>query len=77
MSEPRRVYFIQETVKTEAGEYIPCIAVEGEKGFYRTDWAWGKDRKIADQFAMQKNELMGYDPKVALTVVLGTMGEQK
>ena len=71
----RKVYFIMETERTEAGELIPCIAVEDEKGFYRTDWAWGTDREVAQEIVDEKNANLGIDPKEAMLIQLGTMGE--
>lgn len=71
----RKVYFIMETERTEAGEFIPCIAVEGEKGFYRTDWAWGKNFDKAQEIADEKNLNLGIDPKEAILIQLSTMGE--
>ncbi len=67
------VYFINELERTEDGGYIPCIAVKGETGYHKTDWNWGTDLKIAEQIADKKNELMGYTPKEAFLIVLGTM----
>lgn len=71
----RKVYFIMETERTEAGEFIPCIAVEGEKGFYRTDWAWGSDPEVAQEIVDKKNADLGIDSKEAMLIQLGTMGE--
>lgn len=73
MEEPKRVYFICETVLAEDGGFIPCIAEEGLPGFYKTDWNWGTDREMAEQIANQKNEAMGFTPKQAIKVVLSSM----
>ena len=58
-SQPRRVYFVMETVTDKDGNYIPCIAVEGETGYYKTDWTWGKDYKLARECADDMNERLG------------------
>lgn len=68
-----RVYFINELKRDWDGGYIPCIAVEGETGFYPTDWNWGTDLKLAEKFADEKNAAMGFTPKQAYLIVLGTM----
>jgi len=73
----RRAYFVQHTVINENGEYIPCIAVEGERGYHMTDWAWGKDYKLAEECANKKNEALGIDRKQAMIIVLGTMRPAK
>ena len=71
--EARRVYFINQLERAEDGGYIPCIAVEGESGYYRTDWNWGSDLNIAEQIADEKNEALGFDKKTAVLIQLGTM----
>lgn len=66
-------YFIQETVKSQDGQFIPCIAVEGESGYFPTDWLWGKDIKIAEQCADEKNAALGISKKEAIILVLQSM----
>jgi hypothetical protein len=70
--ESRRCYFIQETVKDEEGEYIPCVAVEGEKGYYKTDWHWGKDRELAEHCCEVKNAGLGVKKMDAYQIVMST-----
>ena len=72
-SNQRMVYFIQETVRTSEGGYIPCIAKEGETGYYPTDWDWGTDLELAEQCAKKKNERMGISEDEAFKIILGTM----
>jgi hypothetical protein len=67
------VYFINETERAEDGGYIPCIAVEGERGYYKTDWNWSSNLELANQIAAEKNAALGFTPKEALLIVLGTM----
>lgn len=69
---PNKVYVILETVKAEDGGYIPCVAVEGEKGYYRTDWNWGTDLALAQKICDQKNAALGFTPEQALLTVLST-----
>lgn len=73
MSEPRMVYFISEIERTEDGQFIPCIAVEGEKGFHRTDWAWGTDKEQAQAWADERNEKMGISRMEAAKIQFKTM----
>ena len=72
--EKRTAYFIQDTVKTTSGEFIPCIAVEGEKGYNRTNWSWGKDKALAERCAKEKNERLGHTVEDVSTIVCSTMG---
>lgn len=67
------VYFINELIRDTDGGYIPCIAVQGETGFYRTDWNWGKDLALAQKIADEKNAALGFTPKESIKIVLGTM----
>lgn len=69
----RTAYFISATDKTEDGEFIPCIAVEGEAGYHRTDWHWGTDLELAEKCAVKKNAALEIDEKTALVIVLSTM----
>ena len=69
----KSVYFIQPTVKSNDGQYIPCIAKEGETGYYKTDWKWGKDIDVAEKLAEEKNTAMGISPEESMRIVIGTM----
>lgn len=71
--EPRKVYFIMETERAEDGGFIPCIAVEGERGFYKTDWNWGDDKEQAQKWADERNEIMGIDRREAAKIQFQTM----
>ncbi len=74
ISEGRKfVYFINESVTNRNGEYIPCIAIEGVSGYYRTDWYWGKDLKLAEECAEGKNEIRGISREEAIKIVFSTM----
>lgn len=73
MTEPRKVYFINQLERAEDGGYIPCIAVEGESGYYKTDWNWGSDLELAESFCDERNEVLGINRKDAWAIVLGTM----
>lgn len=69
----RMVYFIQPTLVTEDGQYIPCIAKENESGYYKTDWAWGSNLEEAEKLAAQKNASLGISEKEAMKIVLSSM----
>ncbi len=77
MSDKRRCYFIQHTVKDEKGNYIPCIAIEGESGFYKTDWQWGNDYELANDTAKLMNSKLGISEQDALEIVLSSMFAKK
>jgi len=69
----RAVYFIMETERDQDGNFIPCIAKEGELGFYRTNWQWGKDKKLAQECADDMNKKMGISKKEAMIIQLRSM----
>lgn len=69
----RSVYFLMQTETDDEGNYIPCIAVEGERGFYRTDWTWGKDWEFANEICDEMNEKLGISKQEAMKIQLGTM----
>lgn len=73
MKEQKECYFVMQTQINSQGEYRALIAKEGEKGYYVTDWFWGKDFKIAEQLADQKNARLGISKKEANKIILGTM----
>lgn len=73
VTEPRRVMFVNEAITTEDGEFIPCIAVEGERGYNKTDWAWGKDYEQAEKWCEERNTEQGIGKIEATRIVLGTM----
>jgi len=71
--EPRKAYFVNQAITDEQGNYIPCIAVEGESGYYKTTWTWGKDFNLAEQIANEKNQAMGLSLKEAYKIVFSSM----
>ena len=73
----RTCYFIMETVTDKNGNYIPCIAVEGEQGYQRTDWQWGKDLKLARECADDMNKKMGLSKQEAMIIQLRSMRKVK
>ena len=66
-------YFIMETERDEQGNFIPCIAKEGESGFWRTDWQWGKDKALAQECADDMNEKLGLTKTQAMIIQLRSM----
>ncbi len=75
MSNPRSVYFINQLKRTpDSTGFIPCIAKEGEKGFYATDWEWNDcTLKEAEEMVAEMNEKMGYTSEEAMKIQLSTM----
>lgn len=70
---PRIAFFVLPTRVDSNGEYIALIAVEGEKGFYQTDWHWGKDLKLAEECAEERNARLGLTKKEAALIQASTM----
>ena len=73
----RRCLVIIESVTTETGEYIPCVAEDGVSGYYRTEWKWGKDFAAAQKHARQLNERMGISEQEETRLILQSMKERK
>jgi hypothetical protein len=69
----RRAYFILETIRSEDGQLIPCIAIEGVAGYYQTDWMWGTDVRKAEAIAQKMNDKLGISAADADRIVLSTM----
>lgn len=61
----------------DKGEYIALIAVEGERGFYKTDWYWGKDFNLAQECADERNARLGLSKKEAAMIQGSTMRGMK
>jgi hypothetical protein len=74
---PRIAFFVSETRMDNKGEYIALIAVEGESGFYKTDWSWGSDFKLAQEIAKERNTRLGLSKKEAAKIVCSTMRKIK
>ncbi|MDD5547050.1 MAG: hypothetical protein PHO67_07870 [Candidatus Omnitrophica bacterium] len=70
---PRMAFFVMETRMNCKGEYIALIAIEGERGFYTTDWYWGKDFALAEECAKERNARLGLTEKEAAKIVCSTM----
>lgn len=69
----RSAYFVIESQQNEEGEFYALIAVEGESGYYKTTWLWGKDIDKAEEVARFKNKAMGISRKEANLIVLSSM----
>ena len=72
-TEARICYFVMQTQVNERGEYRALIAVEGERGYHLTDWFWGKDYKIAEQIAEERNKIVEISKLDAFKIVASTM----
>lgn len=68
-----RAYFVMQSRQDGAGNYQALVAVEGERGYYLTDWFWGSDFKVAEQIADKKNAAMGVSKKKAAKIILSSM----
>lgn len=72
-TQNRLCYELLDTVKSEDGQFIPCIMEEGVSGYRKTDWLWGTDRKIAEECRDQKNEGLGLSRAEAIAIVVSSM----
>lgn len=71
-SEPRMAYFVLESERDDRG-FIPCIAVEGERGYHKTDWHWNCSIDDAEKLCDEKNKNLGFTPREAMMIVFSTM----
>jgi hypothetical protein len=69
----RKAYFVLETIRSERGELVPCIAIEGVAGYYQTDWEWGTNLRKAEKYAQDMNNRLGITEEDASKIVLSTM----
>lgn len=76
LGNKRYCFFVLQTQVNDAGEYNALIAVEGEKGFYKTDWFWGKDFNIAEEIADKRNATLELTKKEAIKIQLSTMFQE-
>jgi hypothetical protein len=72
----RMAYLILEDVRAKDGGYVPCLAREGEKGYYLTNWNYGLDKIIAEKCIDTLNRRMGLSEEDVTTIVLSSMGKQ-
>lgn len=77
LGTPRIALFVMETQMNGEGEYNALIAVEGEQGYYKTDWYWGKDYKLAQEIADERNFRMGLTKREAALIQCSTMRSVK
>ncbi len=76
-SGKRLAFFVMETQMNGKGEYNALIAVEGEQGYHKTDWYWGKDFKVAQDIAAERNSRLGLSKKEAALIQCSTMRSVK
>lgn len=76
-TERRLAYFVSQTIVDENGQIVPCIALENEPGYYRTNWTWGTDLALAEECAAEKNSQLGLTLAEANRIVLSSMGERR
>jgi hypothetical protein len=69
----RKAYFVMDAERDEKGDIIPCIAIEKEPGYFKTDWAWGKSLTEALKIAEKMNAKLGITKEDADKIVMSTM----
>lgn len=81
LSGKRFAYTIIISSTDEEGNFIPCIAIEDESGYYpmkgrgahSTPWTWGKDYNKANEIADKMNEKMGISKREAFKIIASSM----
>jgi hypothetical protein len=76
-TDKRIAFFVSEVRVNGKGEYNALIAVEGESGFYPTEWFWGADFKLAEECADDRNKRLGLSREDAAKIVCSTMRGMK
>lgn len=66
-------YFVVENERTKDGAYIVCVAVEGEAGFYKMDWAWHSSFAKAKAETALLNEKLGLSEEEVNSIIISTM----
>jgi hypothetical protein len=72
-TESRLAVILLQTVVDEQGRIIPCIAVENQQGYYKTDWRWGTDWEMARGLAREYNDKLGLTEQDVIEIQLSTM----
>ncbi len=73
MTEPFIAITIIETERAKDDGYIPCFVKKDETGFFRSDWNWGSDLKIANQCANDYNKKLRLTKQEAIKLVLQSL----
>ena len=71
-SNNRRAYDVLQTLTDWKGRYIPIICIEGEKGYYKTDWHWSNDFELAKKIVNDKNLALGLTKKDTAVICAST-----
>lgn len=78
----RSVYLLRVTedappLEIDSNMITPCIAVEGEAGYHKTDWKWEihEDMTIDDMQSIvdNKNEALGFDKEETDKIIFSTL----
>jgi len=70
----RIAYFVRDSERTKEGAYIMCVAVEGESGFYKLDWAWHCSFTKAKTETALMNKKLGLNEEKVNEIIISTMG---
>ena len=70
----RIAYFVLDTERTKEGAFIVCVAVEGEAGFYKMDWAWHCSSAKAKAETVLMNDRLGLTEEDVNEIIISTMG---
>jgi hypothetical protein len=72
--DKRTAYFVLDTERTKVGAYIMCVAIEGESGFYKMDWAWHCSFTKAKSETALMNKKLGLNEEEVNEIIISTMG---
>jgi hypothetical protein len=72
--DKRTAYFVLDTERTKEGAYIMCVAIEGESGFYKMDWAWHCSFTRAKAQTALMNKKLGLNEEEVNKIIISTMG---
>jgi hypothetical protein len=69
----RIVYYIDQTMTDENGQYVPALVEENEPGYSPTTYKWGTDYAKARQWVDEANEKLGIDHVTAMKIVASSI----
>lgn len=77
---PKRAIIIVESCKKEmvsgfpkSAQYVPCLVIEGETGYFLTSWLWGTDLDTAREIADEYNAKAGLTPDDVMKLTAQSM----
>ena len=72
-TEPRRCYYVDETMTNAKGHIVPAVVVENESGYHPVDFSWDCTIEVAKDMIATMNKDLGLAPKDVTTIVSSSM----